>query len=160
MDQASQEELQRILTTPEAELTLEDKRFIHARRGYLTKSQLNDYADIINEVHAMNTKSNDTAKTVHEVTEPQQPKPQKAAKQKPQQPAQDNDVRLNLNVPEKSEKQLAAEAAMAEAKRLQEEAEAESANASTPSNTTEDQEEQEECLDPDCVNPEHAHTTD
>lgn len=165
MNPESQENLKRILTLPLHELTENDKRFIHARRGYLTNSQKSDYAEVIEEVNALNASlSDETTEGVEEAptTEVKLSKKQRKQQQKEQEAQnKSKDVHLNLDKPVKTEKQIAAEKAMAEAKRLQKEAEAERSNSSQPAENTGDaqgadnQLEEDECLDPDCTHENH-----
>lgn len=134
MDQDSQENLRRILTLTEGELTPEDIAFLRARRSYLTKSQLNDYA--------------------HLLTAPQQTqevKPQKAKKvvTAPEVP-QDNDIRPG-NVPP----EVAGVAPVAPEQTQEQEEEDAPANPEAGQVVEGADQTQEECLDPDCTHENH-----
>lgn len=167
MDQASQEHLQEILKISIDDLSLEDKRFLHGRRGYLTRSQQADYADVIDEVTEMNNQKLRSEGNIQQAEARQTPKAPKAQKKNAPKPQEENlsqDVHLDLDAPVKSEKQLAAEKAMEEAKRLQEEAAAEANNESETEETTDPEgdgagesasTEEVECLDPDCTHENH-----
>lgn len=50
MDTASREELNRIVALGADGMTIADKKFLFARRGYLNKSQKAEFKDVIHEM--------------------------------------------------------------------------------------------------------------
>jgi len=62
MDSKSREYLDKILAKTIAELTREEKAFLRARRSYLRKSQLEEYADILNQTSEKETVKKKNAK--------------------------------------------------------------------------------------------------
>lgn len=110
MNKDAQQELQRILSLPENELTDSDITFLRARSSYLTKSQLRDYAEFLNldqaALDAMPEeepkKRNLQYRTKVAPAQPVNPTPtqqeQVAADQAVSQPAS-QDVRLDLDKP-------------------------------------------------------------
>lgn len=140
MDQGSQENLKRILELTIPELTIEDKQFLFSRRSYLSRTQLEDYAEVLNFISRLNT-SKDLPKNKKMVN----PEPKKEASEE----SFDQKVENQVKQPEKEEVQELAKEQESTATQEGEAPSTESQESQvTEGNDTSSQE--DECLDPDC----------
>lgn len=133
MDKESQENLQRILSLSEEELTREDIMFLRARRSYLTKTQVHDYSHLLFDKRT---------------EQPQQPQSQPKQSKQPK-PVADKDVRLNLDKKEEEVAEQTQPAAQPQ-QEVKEPVQPEATNDAAP-----EEEEEVPCLDPDCTHENH-----
>lgn len=126
MDTQSQERLQQLLLKEFESLTEDDKAFLRARRGYLTRTQKKDYADILGE------------------EAPQQNQPRRQAQPQLQQNRIPTQYNRNEGQKNPNQQQVNQPAPQVQTQ-----------NVVPPAVDVVDDD--EECLDPDCTNPEHNH---